>query len=145
LTPFLELINANRYGADGMSTIHALIVDDDAYNLEILASLLDEVEVRCIGVQDPRNLSEILDDAGRIDVVFLDLELPGSDGYELLGILKNDFGLEAPIVAYTVHLSEAVQARRMGFDGFLGKPLDGTRFPDQLRRILNGETVWDTR
>jgi hypothetical protein len=28
-----------------------------------------------------------------------------------------------------------------GVDGFLGKPLDNVRFPDQLARILNGETV----
>ena len=35
------------------------------------------------------------------------------------------------------------KARESGFDGFLGKPLDPDRFPDQIRRILNGEKVWE--
>jgi two-component system cell cycle response regulator DivK len=35
------------------------------------------------------------------------------------------------------------KARASGFDGFLGKPLDADRFPDQIRRILAGEPVWE--
>lgn len=50
---------------------------------------------------------------------------------------------DVPIVAYSVHVSEIEIARRAGFDGFLGKPLDADRFSDQLRRILSGEQVWE--
>jgi two-component system cell cycle response regulator DivK len=35
------------------------------------------------------------------------------------------------------------KAKSAGFDGFLGKPLDPDKFPDQIRRILNGESVWE--
>jgi two-component system cell cycle response regulator DivK len=35
------------------------------------------------------------------------------------------------------------KAKNSGFDGFLGKPLDPDKFPDQIRRILNGEPVWE--
>jgi two-component system cell cycle response regulator DivK len=35
------------------------------------------------------------------------------------------------------------KARESGFDGFLGKPLDPDRFPEQIRRILNNEPVWE--
>jgi two-component system cell cycle response regulator DivK len=35
------------------------------------------------------------------------------------------------------------KAQDSGFDGFLGKPLDPDRFPDQIRRILAGESVWE--
>jgi len=34
-------------------------------------------------------------------------------------------------------------ARRAGFDSFIGKPLDLRGFPDQIRRILNGQPVWE--
>ena len=30
-----------------------------------------------------------------------------------------------------------------GFDGFLSKPLDPDRFPEQIRRVLSGEAVWE--
>jgi two-component system cell cycle response regulator DivK len=36
------------------------------------------------------------------------------------------------------------KAQDAGFDGFLGKPLNRKRFPDQVRRIINGESVWET-
>jgi DNA-binding NarL/FixJ family response regulator len=49
----------------------------------------------------------------------------------------------APIIAYTVHLNEIANTRQLGFDGFLGKPLDVTRFPEQLARILRGEQLWE--
>ena len=52
---------------------------------------------------------------------------------------------EVPIVAYTVHMSELDAVYEFGFDGFICKPLDDERFPNQLGRILNGEGVWETR
>jgi two-component system cell cycle response regulator DivK len=30
----------------------------------------------------------------------------------------------------------------MGFDGFLGKPINADLFPDQLKRLLDGQAVW---
>jgi two-component system cell cycle response regulator DivK len=38
---------------------------------------------------------------------------------------------------------EVLQAQKAGFDGFLGKPLDPDRFPDQIRRLLAREHVWE--
>ena len=66
-------------------------------------------------------------------------------GYQILDHLRADVRLKlVPIIAYTVHTNEIKVAYERGFDGFLGKPLDSDRFPDQLTRILNGEAVWET-
>jgi two-component system cell cycle response regulator DivK len=79
----------------------------------------------------------------RIDVVFLDLEMPNGDYYLTLHELKQQPSLTGvPIVAYTVHTSEIDKARQAGFDGFLGKPLKATEFPGHLQRILGREPVW---
>jgi two-component system cell cycle response regulator DivK len=50
-----------------------------------------------------------------------------------------------PIIAVTAEasLEQMNKARDSGFDGFLGKPLDPDRFPEQIRRILSGEPVWE--
>ncbi len=47
-------------------------------------------------------------------------------------------------VAVTADASESTmnRAREAGFDGFIGKPLDPDRFPDQIKKILGGEAVW---
>jgi CheY-like chemotaxis protein len=126
-----------------MNSVHALIIDDNANNLGVLAELLSLEGVSYTKVQDPRKLEAALQSLSRVDVVFLDLEMPGFDGYEVLNQLKTDARFDGiPVVAYTVHVSEINHARNFGFDSFLGKPLDAERFPKQLQKILRGEKVW---
>ena len=126
-----------------MSHYHALIIDDQPSNIDVLAMLLSQQSVSHTAVTSSRQVSEAIDAASQINVVFLDLEMSNGSYYDLLGSLKSDPRLSGvPIVAYTVHTSEIEQARLAGFDGFLGKPLSTTEFPDQIRRILSGESVW---
>lgn len=126
-----------------MTAAHALIVDDDANNLAILGELLAAEGVTSTRVQNPRTLPAVLQTLSRLDVVFLDLEMPGLNGYQVLAQLHNHpLSQRVPVVAYTVHVSEFTHARQVGFHSFLGKPLDADRFPEQLARILRGERVW---
>lgn len=122
----------------------ALIVDDQPYNLRVLNQLLAKEGLKAIEISNPSQLMPILDELEDVAVVFLDLEMPRYDGFEVLEILrKNPHFNNVPIIAYTVHVSEIDVAYQQGFDGFLGKPIDSDRFPEQLQRILNGEGVWE--
>lgn len=127
-----------------MTTIHALIIDDNQLNGEVLTVILQNENVNVTTVSLPRNLPEVIKEIPRIDIVFLDLEFPNDDGFELLQSLRTYETLtDVPIVAYTVHTSEIERARQAGFDGFIGKPIDTRRFPEQLARLLSGEAVWE--
>lgn len=122
---------------------HALIIDDNAKNVDVLARLLAMQNVTSTRIGNPTQLPNSLVNISPVDVVFLDLEMPGQDGYQILELLKADDRFSAtPIVAYTVHVSEITVAHRLGFHSFLGKPLDSDKFPDQLAAILRGEPVW---
>jgi two-component system, cell cycle response regulator DivK len=128
-----------------MSKLHALIIDDNKDNLGILAQLLSLEGVSHTGINNPARVKDALTQLERVDIVFLDLEMPGIDGYNVLKMLKADARFKTvPVVAYTVHVSEINTARQLGFHSFLGKPLDADRFPEQLARILRGEHVWVT-
>lgn len=123
----------------------ALIVDDNKKNVVILSRMLLDEGIESIQVTNPARLGEVLNEASNCRVIFLDLEMPGIDGYQILEKLKSDSRFQStPIVAYTVHVSEIQVAHGKGFNGFIGKPLDSDRFPDQLARILRGEPVWET-
>jgi CheY-like chemotaxis protein len=127
-----------------LSSLHALIIDDNIKNLNVLSRLLSKEGVVSTKVQDPCLLDSVLQDITDVRVIFLDLELPGLDGYQILDKLKADARFQAvPVVAYTVHLGEIMTAYDRGFQGFLGKPLDVDKFPHQLNRILHGEPVWE--
>ena len=126
-----------------MNDYHALIVDDKPTNIDVLAMLLEREGVAHTAVTSSRHVLGTVDLMERVDVVFLDLEMPNGDYYHLLHELKAHPRLTGvPIVAYTVHTSEIDSARQAGFDSFLGKPLQVTEFPKHFRRIMNGESIW---
>jgi CheY-like chemotaxis protein len=128
-----------------MANLHALIIDDDAYSIHIMERLLDQEDISYTAVADPTLLEDILQTLEKVDIVFLDLEMPKSDGYEVLAFLRQHIETNVPIVACTVHTAEIGNARRHGFFSFVAKPLDLDRFSDQLHRILNGISVWESR
>jgi len=122
---------------------HALIVDDIPTNIHVLEMLLEKESVSFSAVADPTQIEAALVGVPAVDVVFLDLEFPNALGTEWLPRLREHPALaKTPIIAYSVHTGEIDMVRRAGFDGFLGKPLDAYDFPGQLRRILDGESVW---
>lgn len=128
-----------------MSKAHALIIDDNLKNVSVLANMLADEDVTNTQVINPKQVGAVIESLNQIDVVFLDLEMPGINDYDVLKTIKSDARFQnVPVVAYTVHVSEIHVASQMGFDGFLGKPLNGDKFPEQLARILRGEPVWET-
>ena len=126
-----------------MPNARALIIDDNSTNILVIQQLLSVEDVASVKVSSTKNLPSQLDSISNIDVVFLDLEMPIVDGYSALTIIKAHPNFKsARVVAYSVHVSELNNALEVGFDGFLGKPLNAEAFPDQLRRILHGEKVY---
>jgi CheY-like chemotaxis protein len=126
-----------------MTKAHALIIDDNETGIKVLTEMLSALDISYVALQDPTDLEGRLEVLSQVDVIFLDLEMPKIDGYEMLRILKDDLRLVCPIIAYSVNTSEMSTAREIGFDGFLGKPLRMNRFPGQVERILRGEPVWE--
>jgi two-component system cell cycle response regulator DivK len=76
----------------------------------------------------------------------MDIRLPYEDGYAALQKIRASANLKnSRVVAVTAEASpeQMRKAREAHFDGFIGKPLDPDHFPDQIRRILAGQAVWD--
>ena len=76
----------------------------------------------------------------------MDIRLPYEDGYGALKKIRQSPRLkDTPVIAVTAEASQEQmnKARAAGFNGFLGKPLDPDKFPEQVLRILNGEPVWE--
>lgn len=124
--------------------VHALIIEDEQTSIEVLRNLLWQLAVSATVIESTPTIMDDLRGVERPDVVFLDLEMPTPNGYQVLSELRADRKFEGvPIIAYTTHISHMNDARRAGFDGFLGKPVNRMLFPDNLMRILNGESIWE--
>lgn len=134
--------------ARDLSDLCILIVEDNVRNYALLARLLSFMGVR----QTEWNRSgwHVLefarDSMPQVDLILLDIHLPDEDGYEVLFRLREDEHFRnTRIVAVTADITSAnlSRAQSAGFDGFLAKPINVDLFPDQILRILEGESVWD--
>ncbi|MEM9950289.1 MAG: response regulator [Chloroflexota bacterium] len=125
-----------------MTAPHILIIDDNQHNILVLEQLLRMEDIQSRRLASTNQLEAKLDEFREVDIVFLDLEMPALNGYEALTVLRDHLVTKnAKIIAYSVHTSQVSTAMARGFDGFLGKPLDAEAFPQQLEKILNGETI----
>jgi two-component system, cell cycle response regulator DivK len=123
-----------------------LVVEDNVSNFLLMARLLGILGVHCEWKTSGYEVVEYADTLPRVDLILMDIRLPYEDGYEALRKLRSSASLRSvPVVAVTAYANEEQlsRARAAGFDGFLGKPLDPDRFPDQVQRILAGEPVWE--
>lgn len=126
----------------------ALIIEDDAHTLLVAASILSELDIRFKrnttgheAAQQARTMHP------RPDFVLLDLSLPEDDPYRILHSFKTDAALaQIPVIAidHDLMCHDLGQLQDMGFDGFIGKPLPRRDFPLLLRRVLLGESLWES-
>lgn len=123
-----------------------LVVEDNVSNFVLVARLLGFLGIHCEWKTSGYEVVEYADTLPQIDLILMDIRLPYEDGYTALRKIRASHHLKSiPIIAVTAEASQEqmVKARQSGFDGFLGKPLDPDRFPEQIKRILAGESVWE--
>jgi len=123
-----------------------LVVEDNVANFVLIARLLGYMGIHCEWKTSGYEVVEYADSLPRLDLILMDIRLPYEDGYGALQKLRSSPSLkDTLVVAVTAEAStdQMKKARAANFDGFIAKPLDPDHFPDQIRRILAGEGVWD--
>ena len=111
-----------------------LVVDDDELNRDMLSRRLERKEYKVLVASDG---SEALELAGRevLDLVILDIMMPGMSGLEVLKILRQTRSTtELPIIMASAkgESQDVVNALELGANDYATKPLD---FPVLLARI----------
>jgi two-component system cell cycle response regulator DivK len=123
-----------------------LVVEDNVANFVLIARMLGYMGIHCEWKTSGYEVVEYADTLPRLDLVLMDIRLPYEDGYGALKKIRSSPRLkDTRVVAVTAeaNVKQINKARAANFDGFIGKPLDPDRFPDQIRRILAGEAIWD--
>lgn len=117
-----------------------LMVEDDTIVAAVLRGLLEQQgHDVCHVANGLAALAEL--PHARFDVVLLDLDLPGVDGFQIARLIRQrePDGLRLPIVAVTARSGSGDEAlaRAAGMDGFLRKPVSGEQLADALARFAN--------
>jgi CheY-like chemotaxis protein len=116
-----------------------LYIEDNPVNVILMEAMISlEPGIRLIAAPHPEIGLELAN-AQRPDLILLDIELPGMDGYEVLRRLRAARSTCAiPVFAVSANAmdSDVRQGLAAGFDDYLTKPLEFSQLLAALRRVL---------
>jgi CheY-like chemotaxis protein len=119
-----------------------LLVEDNAVNRMVATRLLESLGLRVETAVDGRRGIELWE-AGSFDVLLMDCQMPGMDGYQATGEIRRreaarGAARRTPIVALTAHALEEdkERCRAAGMDDYLTKPVNGQTLRKLLRSLI---------
>ncbi len=117
-TPLLEmLVNWKAYTL--------LIVEDDIYNTEFLKELLLNTEINILSAINAKQAIEIIESSKMIDIILMDIKMPGMNGLEATTIIKSN-NPQIKIIAQTAYAThnDKEKAINAGCDDYIAKPIN---------------------
>ena len=127
----------------------ALVVDDDASVRFVLGRALESIGIEVTEVDDGAEVIPLVQ-GRRFDVLVIDLYMPGMNGFELLRQLRRPppnvlprprTATDVPVLVVSAEgeAETVANARRLGADAQLPKPIDLAQFERTVRQLLRSE------
>ena len=118
-----------------------LIVDDNDFNRELVKDILEDEDITVYEAEDGSSAIELLESeqADDIDVVLMDIRMPGMDGIETTKIIRTKNGkcTEVPIIAMTADGFETDigMLQKAGMNGLISKPVDVNTLVEHITKL----------
>jgi len=115
-----------------------LVVEDNPLIMELVRTLLVSFGYEPVEAVDGAMAIE-LSIKNNLNIILLDIQLPGLDGTEVLEVLKEDPATrEIPVIALTAHAMRGDEEKylRAGFSGYISKPIDIQRFKSVIEQFV---------
>ena len=128
----------NGAGSRPRNAATVLVVDDDPRLRELIRVNLeyDGMIVRDAGTAE-EGLAALSAEGKPPDLVLLDVMMPGIDGWEMLRLVREQYGLESlPIIIYSGKTDVGARAEASGAAAFVGKTLDPLALVEQAKALL---------
>lgn len=112
-----------------------LVVEDNLLNQKLDAFLLSGWKLK-FDICDNGHAAIEHVARGGYDIVLMDIQLPGINGYEATRAIRSGLGLDVPIIGITAHPTEEEKARCLaqGMNNYITKPVD----EDKLFKLICG-------
>ena len=112
-----------------------LVVDDDAELLELTSTYLTQQGYRVVGAEDATAMDRLLG-IEPVDLVILDLMLPGEDGLSIAKRLKASSGVPIIMVSAQGEDIDRIVGLEIGADDYLSKPFNPRELLARVRAVL---------
>ena len=117
-----------------------LIVEDSPDNMKLFRTLLTLKGHTITGILGGDDLFRTLGEMTP-ELVLMDIQMPGKDGYTLVGEIRASDHKGLRVIALTANAmaGDMEKAIAAGFDGYISKPIDIRKFPEQVAAALAGD------
>ena len=114
-----------------------LIVDDQEANVTLLQTMLSEAGyTRLASTMDPLEVCA-LHRSNQYDLILLDLQMPGMDGFQVMeGLKTNDKDAYLPVLVLTAQPGHKLRALLAGARDFISKPFDLVEVKTRIHNML---------
>ncbi len=114
-----------------------LIVDDQEPNVSLLEQLLSAAGYTCVAsTMNPQQVCA-LHRKNHYDLILLDLQMPGMDGFQVIESLKtNDADSYLPVIVLTAQPGHKLRALQVGAKDFISKPFDLIEVKTRIHNML---------
>jgi DNA-binding NtrC family response regulator len=128
-----------------MNSIHLLIVDDEERFLSTTKTLMEKRGVKTLTAASGTKALQILEEA-RVDVVVLDVKMPGMDGVETLKRIKQKYPL-IEVIMLTGHASvdSAVDGMKLGAFDYVMKPCDINDILEKVKKSYDKKQAMEEK
>jgi CheY-like chemotaxis protein len=116
-----------------------LVVEDNDMNMQLVEYLLEEGGYQIVKAASGEDALSIARGGEPVDLILMDIHLPGIDGLSVVREMKTDERTKAiPILALTAHAMRGDRDRFLeaGCDGYISKPIDVKTFLTSIRQYL---------
>jgi PAS domain S-box-containing protein len=123
--------------ASDILNAHILIVDDQESNVSLLEQLLSEAGYTCVAsTMNPKEVCA-LHRKNHYDLILLDLQMPGMDGFQVMeGLKTNDADDYLPVLVLTAQPGHKLRALQAGAKDFISKPFDLVEVKTRIHNML---------
>jgi DNA-binding NarL/FixJ family response regulator len=130
---------------ESVRSIHVLIADDHELVREAIKGTFRGTEIAVVAEAMTCPAAIWLALEQELDVVLLDITMPGGDGFDVLAHIKSA-KRDLPVLIYSVLNSTRClrRGRALGASGWLAKGVCKTRLLEAVRLAAQGESMWGT-
>jgi CheY-like chemotaxis protein len=125
---------------------YIILVEDDPNSYLVIEALLKHAGFKYVYYRGSgAKLMPLIEALPRVDLVLLDIGLPGEDGFVLIRHIREhpkSAGSHVAAVTANIMHETRLRAKDAGFDSFISKPIRPDKICNQVRSMLSGRSFW---
>jgi DNA-binding NtrC family response regulator len=120
-----------------MNKPFVMLVDDEADFINTMSKRLEKRDFKVITANDGKQALEIVDSHRNLEVMILDVKMPGMDGIEVLTEMKKKYPL-IEVIMLTGHatIESAIDGMKIGAFDYLMKPCDIEQLTQKVQEAV---------